>query len=242
MKIQVEADRFYKYMARFKKETGSDLAKTVKVAAELFARSAARHSPPMPGRRISRFSTKKDEKGNILQKRDMFNRTIRAAVYIQNGPHKIRLPEKRAKKYLNKSGTALSKSGKKSKLLIEYIVFAKKFGSRSFAKKIFKTLSEAKAAAKITTRGLLRAGWWGSVPRLGGRVDEVYGSKVASLISAVSKTRQEKDPDSVTISIINAVNIPGASEAASSAIAFGLGKAANQLRAMIRKAVEARAK
>ena len=240
MKISIEAARFQKYMRNFQKELQLDTEKAVKISAELFARSAARHSPPFPGKRISRYAVKKDEKGNVLQKRDMFNRSIRAAVYVNSGGKKIVFSQEKAKKYLNKGGTALSRSAK-NKVLIDYIVFSKVPGSRAFVKKIFDSLSAAKEAARITTRGLLRAGWWGASRKLGGKVDEQYGDRVASLVSAVSDAQQKKTDTSVTVSVINSVNVPGAAEAAPSAIAFGLGKASNQLRAMIRKAIAARA-
>lgn len=241
MKISIEAARFQKYLLKYQKEVQQDTEKAVKTAAELFARSAARHSPPNPGKRISRYSVTRDEKGNVIQKRDMFNRSIRAAVYVDNGGWKIYFAGEKAKKYLNKSGMKLNRSGKAGKLLVEYVVMAKVAGNRSFIRKIFDSLSAAKEAARITTRGLLRAGWWGASRKLGGKVDEQYGQKVASLVSSVSDATQKKTDSSVTVSVINSVNIPGAASAAPSAIAYGLGKASNQLRAMIRKAISARA-
>ena len=241
MEVNVEIDRFQRYMNKMVSNLNLDVQECVRMAADLFARSAARHSPPFPGRRLSRFSVTKDEKGNVLQKRDMFNRSIRASVYVQNGSAKIYFPKEKAKKYLNKSGLQLSRSAK-NMLMIEYSVMRKKAGARGFTRTIFEDLSEAKRAAKILTRGLLRAGWWGTSQRLGKSVEEQYGDKVSALVSAVSGTQEKKGNNSYTISVINAANIPGAETAAASSIAFGMGKAANQMRAMLRKAVAARTK
>ena len=209
LRAEVEMQNFLAAMNRLGAITGSGIGQAVREGAVLFAQSAARATPPDAGKAIS-------------AKR--FKRVIKAEPYIMNGPTKIHL---KPEKYL--SGLRPRGRGVKA----DYAVLMKKPHSRRFKAVLFDSLAKAREKQTISTRGLLRAGWWGSLGKLGASAVEKFGKAVPNLLPRISRISETVQPDSVEISIGNCVN--GYDDLKKQVIPVALMKAGNRMNAIAKK-------
>ena len=213
-RTEVEMKKFISAMNRLGAIAGKRIAEAVREGAVLFAQSAARATPPDAGRPIS-------------MKR--FKREIKAEPYIMNGPTKIHLTAYRDYKTRYLSGLRPKGRGVKA----DYAVLMKKTKSRKFKAVLFDTLAKARAKQAISTRGLLRAGWWGALGKLGASAVEKFGKAVPNLLPRISRISETVQPDSVEISIGNCVN--GYDDLKKQVIPVALMKAGNRMNAIANK-------
>jgi hypothetical protein len=208
-RTEVEMEKFNASMHRLGAIAGNGIGKAVREGAVLFAQSAARATPPDAGKAIS-------------AKR--FKRVIKAEPYVMNGSTKIHLnPEK----YL--SGLRPRGRGVKA----DYLVLMKRPHSRRFKAILFDSLAKAREKQTISTRGLLRAGWWGALGKLGASAVEKFGKAVPNLLPRISRISETVQPDSVEISIGNCVN--GYDDLKKQVIPVALMKAGNRMNAIANK-------
>lgn len=208
-RTEVEMKKFNASMNRLGAIAGNGIGKAVREGAVLFAQSAARATPPDAGKAIS-------------AKR--FKRVIKAEPYVMNGPTKIHL---KPEKYL--SGLRPRGRGVKA----DYAVITKRPHSRRFKAVLFDSLAKARAKQAISTRGLLRAGWWGALGKLGASAVEKFGKAVPNLLPRISRISETVQPDSVEISIGNCVN--GYDDLKKQVIPVALMKAGNRMNAIANK-------
>lgn len=209
LRAEIEMKNFLAFMNRLGAIAGKRIEEAVREGAILFAQSAARATPPDAGKAISARR---------------FKRTIKAEPYVMNGPTKIHLdPEK----YI--SGLRPKGRGVKA----DYAVLMKKPKSRKFRAVLFDTLAKARAKQAISTRGLLRAGWWGALGKLGASAVEKFGKAVPNLLPRISRISETVQPDSVEISIGNCVN--GYDDLKKQVIPVALMKAGNRMNAIAKK-------
>lgn len=214
-KFNEEMERFEQAMLGYGAQAGFSLKEAVRNGAKMFARSAARHSPPDAGKAIS-------------AKR--FKRPIFARAYQISGTQRINLS---AEKYLNAQGQPKKEfPNVKSEI---FVIRKTVPGTKRFAPVLVQSMVDAKRQEKIGMRGLLRAGWWGALLKLGGEVSEKYGDKVRSMVSQVSSVNESGNQEETSIDLTNRVF--GAESISRSAVVFGLGKAANSMNAMTRKLI-----
>ena len=208
-RTEVEMKNFHSAMHRLGAIAGKRIEEAVREGAVLFAQSAARATPPDAGRPIS-------------MKR--FKRVIQAEPYVMNGATKIHL---KPEKYL--SGLRPRGRGVKA----DYAVITKRPHSRRFKAVLFDSLAKAREKQTISTRGLLRAGWWGALGKLGASAVEKFGKAVPNLLPRISRISETVQPDSVEISIGNRVN--GYDDLKKQVIPVALMKAGNRMNAVAKK-------
>ena len=203
--------KFRRAMLRLGAASGADLRQTVETGAVMFARSAARATPPAAGKSIPA---------------KLFKRVVKASPYVISGGTKIHLSPQ---KYLN--GLQPLKGAK-----ADYIVLTKIPRRRRFKAAIFDNLSAARRAQKIGTRGLLRAGWWAALGHLGQAAAEKYGEAVTRMLQAIHAFSETSTDAETSISMTNRVDEGhGSEEAKKLGMRVGLARASNAMKAMADK-------
>ena len=220
-RTEVEMRNFNAAMHRLGAVAGKRIGEAVREGAVLFAQSAARATPPDAGRPIS-------------MKR--FKRVIKAEPYVMNGPAKIHLTAYRDYKTRYLSGLRPKGKGVRA----DYAVLMKKQRSRRFKAVVCDTLAKARAKQDISTRGLLRAGWWGVLGKLGAAAAEKYGSAVPHLLPRIARCTETVQQDSAEILIGNCVD--GYDDLKKQVIPVALMKAGNRMSAVARKIAAAAAR
>jgi len=209
LRAEVEMKNFLGAMNRLGAIAGSGIGQAVREGAVLFAQSAARATPPDAGKAISARR---------------FKRVIKAEPYVMNGPTKIHL---KPEKYI--SGLRPRGRGVKA----DYAVLMKRQHSRRFKAVLFDSLSKAREKQIISTRGLLRAGWWGALGKLGASAVEKFGRAVPNLLPRIVNFAETVQPDSVEIHIGNCVD--GYDDLKKQVIPVALMKAGNRMNAIAKK-------
>ena len=209
LRAEVEMKNFLAAMNRLGAIAGKEIGQAVREGAVLFAQSAARATPPDAGKAIP-------------AKR--FKRVIKAEPYVMNGQTKIHL---KPEKYL--SGLRPKGRGVKA----DYAVITKRPKSRRFKAVLFDSLSKAREKQTISTRGLLRAGWWGALGKLGASAVEKFGSAVPSLLPRIVNFSETVQPGSAEIHIGNCVD--GYDDLKKQVIPVALMKAGNRMNFIAKK-------
>lgn len=215
MKLTADTDalkkQFAAAMLRMGAASGLTVRDTVRQGAVMFARSAARATPPDAGRSIPA---------------SRFKREIRVSPVVLNNGTVIHLDPK---KYLSGSRPIRGASA-------EYKIAVKVPRTRRMRVLIFASLAEAKRRQKIATRGLMRAGWWASLGNLGQTAAEKYGEAVAAMLDRIHAYIETATPEEASVEMINRVDEGhGSEEAKRIGMRVGLARASNAMNAVANK-------
>ena len=213
--LKVETARFEKQVARCAKQARVSLGQMLIEAAVMYAQSAAKATPPAPGRKIPKSAYKR--------------KIIRCISRFRNGKHE------------NLVGTNIKpdrqkgspERGDKVRYLIKYRNFRGRF------RKWFDSRREALSSryVEVWYRGVSRAGFWRALEALKKPVGNVDNRSRLSTVAGINRTtNQAWNPLNPKIVIDNRVR--GIERYATAAAATGFRKAANRLRFLEKQSKE----
>jgi hypothetical protein len=141
-----------------------------------------------------------------------------------------------AMQYFLESATAQTPQSKPRRDILArsggFVVFCYAKGSRRRSARWFKKEAEARRHTKVDTRGLCKAGWWGSGASIGKPMSKPCGNRVAPLVAKVASMIQQGTPTAASFTAIN--RAPGMDRYTSVVLPYAIGRASNRLAAATR--------
>lgn len=215
LNLEVETSRFIRQVARCAKQARVSLREVLTEAAAMYAQSAAKATPPAPGRKIPRKAYKR--------------KIIRCISRFRNGKHENLVdtdvkPDRR-------------KGSRERGDKVRYLIVIR--NSRGTFRKWFDSRRAATSSGytEIKFRGTGRAGFWRALGTLKKPVGNVDNRSQLSTVAGINRTsNQTWNPLNPKIVIDNRVR--GIERYATAASALGFRKAANRLRFLEKQAKE----
>lgn len=166
-----------------------------------------------------------------------FNRLQRqVAAYAKAVPGGAKQATRTAMQYfLESAATQTPRAPSKRPIYHEgrdFIVYPYIRNTHKRAKRIFHKESTAKRYARIDTRGLCKAGWWGSGAAVGKPMKKPAGKLVPPLVQRVASMIVDAKPDKASFTAVN--RAPGMDRYARMVLPYALGRASNRLGAATR--------
>ena len=215
LNLEVETSRFIRQVARCAKQARVSLRGVLIEAAAMYAQSAAKATPPAPGRKIPKKAYKR--------------KIIRCISRFRNGKHENLVdtdvkPDRR-------------KGSRERGDKVRYLIVIR--NSRGTFRKWFDSRREATSSryVEIWFRGTGRAGFWRALGTLKKPVGDVDNRSRLSAVAGINRTtNQAWNPLNPKIVIDNRVR--GIERYATAAAATGFRKASNRLRFLEKQSKE----